>query len=196
MLNNIDYKDKKRVLQTKVIVGKGKQQFFVEKDICISPPCPPAFKVESVDVSIDVYDTKLITGGGCKWGWAKVIFNAWLCKNIVYKTVEHVHNGIVNGPLYASTLKIPIGGFIELEPVKGEKIKEGDIVEVISARLEGAKEELHDEIRLCSDVKVFRKLLEKAVVEIEVKVVSIDHVCVKEEKLELDEAMEEEADAF
>lgn len=180
-------KEKKRTLQAKVIVGRGKEQFFVEKDIIISPPSPPVFELVDVDVKVDVYDTKVITGGDCKCGWAKVIFNAWICKNIIYKTLEHVHDGTVNGPLFHSTLKIPVGGFVEVEPVRGEKIKEGDIAEVISAKLEGAKEELHDEICVCKDIKLYKKLLEKSVVGIEFKVVRVEHVCIKEAEKDAEE---------
>ena len=186
-MNGFECKERKRTLQAKVIVGKGKQQFFVEKDIFISPPSPPVFEIVAVDVNIDVYDMKLITGGDCKCGWAKVIFNAWVCKNIIYKTLEHVHDGTVNGPLFHSTLKIPVGGFVEVHPVKGERIKEGDIAELISAKFEGAKEELHDEIRLCKDIKLFKKLLEKAVFEVEFKVVRVEHVCVKDAGEEIEE---------
>jgi hypothetical protein len=197
-LNELEYKDKKRTLQTKVIVGKGKGQFFVESDITVSPPSPPIFKIEDVDVKVDVFDTKVITGGDCKWGWAKVIFNAWVCKNVVYKTVEHIHDGIVNGPLYHVTFKVPVGGFVEVEAVKGEKIKEGDIVEVVKAKFEGAKEEPHDEMYIgCDKIKVFKKLLEKMVVEIEFKVVRIEHVCIKAEcPMMQDPILEEEPDTL
>ncbi len=212
-------KEKKRVLQTKVIVGKGKSQFFVESDICI-PPSPPIFKIVAVDAEVEVFDTKIITGGDCKWGWAKIIFNAVIKKNVIYKTVEHIHDGIVNGPLYAVTFKVPFGGYVDVEPLKGEKVKDCDIVEVLKAKFEGAKEVPHDEVlvyakaeearkpeirgcrmpddmrgckmmheEVCElkkeeekhEVKVFKKLLEKMVVELEFKVVRTEHVCVEEE---------------
>lgn len=230
-MNELERKEKKRTLQTKVIVGKGEKQFFVEKDIVICPPSPPVFEIVSVDVKVDVFDTKVITGGDCEWGWAKVIFNAWIRKDIIYKTVEHVHDGTVNGPLFATTLKIPLGGFVDVEPLKGEKIKEGDIAEVIKAKFEGAKEELHDEIRIkkmnneirgckmnedmrCklpgdmhgltmleeeerAEIKVFKKLLEKAVFEIEFKIVRIEHVTVKEEHHKKEDLLlEEEPDTL
>lgn len=212
-------KEKKRILQTKVIVGKGKSQFFVESDTCIAPPSPPVFKIVAVDAEVEVYDAKLITGGDCECGWAKVLFNAKIKKNVIYKTVEHIHDGTVNGPLYHSTFCVPFGGFVEIEALKGEKIKECDIAEVIKAKFEGAKEVLHDEaiirckkeeprvkyeeMRGCrmndgckkheeacevkkleeerDEVKVYNKLLEKMVVEIEFKVVRVEHVCVEEE---------------
>ena len=37
---------KKKILQVPVVVGKGSAQFFIEKDVKISPPSPPIYKIE------------------------------------------------------------------------------------------------------------------------------------------------------
>lgn len=157
----------KKTLQVPVIVGEGEAQFFIEKDICISPPSPPVYKIEDIKKWIDVYSLKVICG--------KVIFNAYLWKNIVYKTVEHVHDGIVNGPMYHSTLKIPFGGFVEIKPYKGEKVCEGDCPELLEACVEGAKDILHDDECILGET-VYNSLLEKTVVKLKFKVTRTEHV--------------------
>jgi hypothetical protein len=158
---------KKKILQVPVIVGKGSAQFFIEKDVKISPPSPPIYKIEKIDKWVDVYDCHVIPG--------KVIFNAFLWKNIAYKTVEDVCDGIVNGPIYHSTFKIPFGGFVEIDPIGCEKVKEGDVAELLEAFVEGEKDFLHGET-WCKGVKVFEKLLEKDVVKVVFKVVRKEHI--------------------
>ncbi|HBR03477.1 MAG TPA: hypothetical protein DD738_12800, partial [Ruminiclostridium sp.] len=71
---------KRKILQVPVIVGKGSEQFFVEKDVKISPPSPPIFKIEEIEKKVVVTDAQVIPG--------KVIFNAYIWKNVIYKTVE------------------------------------------------------------------------------------------------------------
>ena len=160
----------KKTLQVPVIVGEGEAQFFIEKDICISPPSPPVYKIEDIKKWIEVYSAKVICG--------KVIFNAYLWKDIVYKTVEHVHDGTVNGPVYHSTLKIPFGGFVEIKPYDCEKVTEGDDPELLEAVVEGAKDILHDEECILGET-VFNKLLEKTVVKLKFKVTRPQHVKVE-----------------
>jgi len=157
---------KKKVLQVPVIVGKGSAQFFVEKDVTISPPSPPIFKIVDIEKKVIVTDVAVIPG--------KVIFNAYLWKNVIYKTVEDVCDGIVNGPIFHSTFKIPFGGFVEIDS-KGDKCKEGDIAELLEAYVEGEKDYLHGETS-CKGVPVFTKLLEKDVVKLVFKVVRIEHL--------------------
>jgi hypothetical protein len=166
---------KKKVLQVPVIVGKGSEQFFVEKDVKISPPSPAIYKIEHIDKKVIITDAHVIPG--------KVIFNAYIWKNVLYKTVEEVHDGIVNGPIYHATFKIPFGGFVEIKPIGCEKVKEGDVAELLEAYVEGEKDFLHDET-ICQGQKVYCSLLEKDVGKVAFKVVRTEHVdvCVEEEK--------------
>lgn len=157
----------KKILQVPVIMGEGEEQFFIEKDICIAPPSPPVYMIEDVKEWVDVYSTKVINN--------KVIFNAYLWKDIVYKTVEHVHDGTVNGPMYHSTFKLPFGGFVKIKHFDNEKVKEGDTAELLEARVEGSKDHLHDEC-VIQGFKVYNKLLEKTVVKLRFKVTRIEHV--------------------
>jgi hypothetical protein len=174
---------KKKILQVPVIVGKGSEQFFVEKDVTISPPSPPIFKIVEIEKKVVVTDTSVIPG--------KVIFNAFIWKNVIYKTVEDVSDGIVNGPLFHATFKIPFAGFVEIKPIGCDKIKESDTAELLEAFVEGEKDFLHGE-STCKGITVFDKLLEKDVVKITFKVVRTEHVPVEceEEEHEKEEKKE------
>ena len=160
----------KKILQVPVIVGEGEEQFFVEKDITVAPPSPPVYMVEEIKKWVEVYSKKVICD--------KVIFNAYLWKNIVYKTVEHVHDETVNGPVYHSTLKIPFGGFVKIKHFDGEEVKEGDKAELLEAFVEGERDHWHDESCI-QGITVYNKLLEKTVVKLKFKVTRIEHVPVK-----------------
>lgn len=176
---------KKKILQVPVIVGKGSEQFFVEKDVTISPPSPPIFKIVEIEKKVIITDVSVIPG--------KVIFNAFIWKNVIYKTVEDVCDGIVNGPIFHSTFKIPFGGFVEMEPVGCDKPKEGDVAEVLEAFVEGEKDFLHGETT-CKGVPVFTKLLEKDVVKITFKVVRTEHIPVVCEDYEEEKEKEEKCE--
>lgn len=162
-----------KVLQTKVIVGTGTAQFFLEEDIRFVPPIPPVFYVEEIKKMIDVYDTKVIPG--------KVIFNAWVWKNINYKTAKKISEdgSQVNGPLWHSTTKKPLAGFVVIKPSPGEKILEGDQAEVTEAFVEGEKDELGGDVDMGCGVKVYTKIHEKMVIRISFKVVRTEHVPVQ-----------------
>lgn len=166
---------KKKILQVPVIVGKGSDQFFIEKDVTIAPSNPPIFKIEKIDKKVIITDASVIPG--------KVIFNAYIWKNVTYKTVEDVCDGVVYGQINHVTFKIPFGGFVEMKPIGCEKIDECDTAELIEAYVEGEKEFLHDET-ICKGQKVFCSLLEKDVVKVTFKVVRTEHipVCVEEDK--------------
>ena len=158
---------KKKILQVPVVVGKGSEQFFVEKDVKISPPSPPIFKIEEIDKKVVITDASVIPG--------KVIFNAYIWKNVIYKTVEDVCDGIVNGPIFHATFKIPFGGFVEIDPIGCNKVKEGDVAELLEAFVEGEKDFLHCESTY-KGVTVFNELLEKDVVKVCFKVIRIEHI--------------------
>ena len=158
---------KRKIIQVPVVIGKGEGQFFVENEVQISPPCPPIYKIEKIDRWVDVYSYSVIPG--------KVIFNAYLWKNVLYKTVEDVcDQGVVNGPVYHATFKTPFGGFVEIDPIGCEKITEKDVAELLEAYVEGEKTYL-----LCEDTlkcqKVYKKLLEKDVVKLVFKVTRTEH---------------------
>jgi len=167
----------KKELQVPVVVGVGSEQFFIEKEIKVSPPSPPIFEIKEIKKWIEVYDVKVIPG--------KVIFNAYLWKDINYKTVEHVHDDSVNGPLFHITTKIPFGGFVTIKPVDGEKVCAGDTPELIEAVVEGEIDDLQGKTVVCG-VPAFEKLLEKSVVRLTFKVVRVQHVLVDDSKDEKD----------
>lgn len=160
----------KKVLQVPVIVGEGSEQFFIDKEITVSPPSPPVYEVKDIKKWIDVYSTKVIKG--------KVIFNAYLWKDINYATVEHVHDGTINGPLYHCTTKIPFAGFVEIRPYPHEEVCEGDKAELLSAVVEGAKDHWKGECNVQGET-VYTKLHEKTVVKLKFKVTRVEHVAVE-----------------
>jgi hypothetical protein len=152
----------KKILQVPVVIGKGEQQFFIEKEICIEPPCPPVYMIKEIKKWIDVYDFKVICG--------KVIFNAYLWKDINYKTVENVCKDSVCGPVYHYTTKIPFGGFVPICALKpGTKVEEGDTAHLLEAVIEGERDHWCGEIQKCG-VKVYTKLIEKTIVKLKFKV--------------------------
>ncbi|MBF8983165.1 DUF3794 domain-containing protein [Lutibacter sp. B2] len=169
----------KKLIQVPVIIGKGSKQTLVVTELQISPPSPPVFRVKDIDEKVVITNKKVIPG--------KVIINGFIDKNINYKTLEHFHDGAVNGPLYHYTAQIPFSTFIDVIPNKGEEITEGDNCEILEAFVEGEKTELlcpvspaeHGE---SCDPKppcpppVYRKLLEKSVVKIVVKITRIEHI--------------------
>lgn len=164
---------RKKTLQVPVIVGEGDAQFFVEKDTVIAPPSPPVFKILDVEHSVEIITAKVIKG--------KVIFNALLCKTVKYSTVEHQHDGTINGPVYHSTFKVPFGGFVELEDYPGEKVCEEAKAELLEAEVEGSKDILHDETCV-EGITAYNRLLEKTVVRLKFKAVTIQHVEVETDK--------------
>ena len=164
---------KKKILQVPVIVGKGSEQFFVEKDLCLAPSSPPIYKIEKIDKKVVITDASVIPG--------KVIFNAYIWKNVTYKTVEDVCDGVVYGDIHHATFKIPFGGFVEMKPIGCEKIDECDTPELLEAFVEGEKDSYIT--RLNAKDKSILQPLEKDVVKITFKVVRAEHVpvCVDEE---------------
>jgi hypothetical protein len=156
-----------KILQVPVVIGKGEEQFFIEKEICFAPPTPPVYMVKDIKKWVDVYDMKAICG--------KIIFNAYLWKDINYKTVERVCDDVVSGPLYHYTIKIPFGGFVVID----SDVKDGDKAELLEATIEGEKDEWCGEI-LKQGIKVYTKLVEKTVVRLKFKVDRIEEICVEE----------------
>lgn len=156
----------KKIIQVPVVIGKGEDQFFVEKEICIAPPCPPVYMVKEIKKWVDVYDITTICG--------KVLFNAYLWKDINYKTVEKACGNFVSGPVYHYTTKIPFGGFVEINPF----VKPGDKAELLEAKIEGERDDWQGAI-IKQGVKVYTKLVEKTVIKLKFKVDRIEEICVE-----------------
>jgi hypothetical protein len=172
----------KKALEVPVIIGKGEQQFFIEKEMCFNPPCPPVYSVKDIKKWVEVYDSATICG--------KVIFNAYLWKDICYTTIDKACCEALCGPVYHYTVKIPFGGFVDIN----DKVKDGDIAELVEACVVGAKDEWCGEAEK-QNVKVYTKLVEKTVVKLKFKVSRLEEVFIetyeKEEEEEKDGCCEE-----
>lgn len=124
--------DKIKVVQAKVVVGKGSGDFFKEVDFDF-PMGKELFMIQKVHKWIDVYDVKVVGGN-------KVIFNAWIYKNVAYKTACHPcvdKDGIVtvSGDIVHITKRIPLAGCIDVETDCGFKFKKGDKAEGLEAEV-------------------------------------------------------------
>lgn len=88
-----------------------------------------------------------------------VMFNAWITKNVIYKTVQSGFNGTnkvgtgfiddygyptVSGPMFQMTKLINFGGNIILDLPNGEMLKEDDRVVVLSAKIVGTHDKLYN----------------------------------------------------
>lgn len=181
-----DY-DKKRdvkVIQTKVIKGTGCKDFFLEADFDF-PQGTPLYLIESIDTWVDVYDTKVI----CE---DKVIFNAWVYKNIIYKVVSGSpvqDDGVtVTGGVDHITKAIPLAGCIDIDTKKCVKLDPcRDFAEVIKAKVIGHVEDTLEKVEIKQGngdsfnppVFVYGSLHEKMCVRIDLKVVRWEHVSVE-----------------
>ena len=185
---NRQYPDKK-IIQTKVIVGKGEEDFFLESDFNFDkiPDAEPFLKIVDIDTWVDVYDAQVIKGN-------KVIFNAWIYKNVTYKMVkgclEESPDGevTINGAIRHITKRIPLAGCIDIKSKEKINPKE-DIAEVLDAYVIGEVEETLEKSALrTATAKVeppiyeYKKLHEKMCVKIAVKVVRWEHVQIKTEE--------------
>ena len=160
-----------KLIQVPVVKGKGSEQFFVEKEISVPCACPPIYSIKDIKKSVDVFDVKVIKG--------KVIFNAFLRKDIVYTTVDKKFCDSVCGPVFHFTAKIPFGGFVEIKPIYGEMLMgECEIAKLLEAKIEGSRELLTGEIEK-DGVKVFTKLIEKDIVKLKFKVERIEEIKVE-----------------
>ena len=90
---------KKKILQVPVIVGKGSEQFFVEKDLCIAPSNPPIYKIEKIDKKVVIIDANVIPG--------KVIFNAYIWKTLLTKPWRMFVTGLSTDK-YSRNLQNPL----------------------------------------------------------------------------------------
>ncbi len=157
----------KKTLQVPVIVGEGEAQFFVEEDVTVAPPSPPVYEIQNIKRHVEIVTAKVVKN--------KVLFNAILWKAVYYTTVEHVHDGTINGPVYHSSFKVPFGGFVDLCPYPGEEVCEGATPELLKGEVLGSKEVLHDE-KCVDGIKVYNKLLEKTIVSLRFKATTLQHI--------------------
>lgn len=174
-----------KVIQTKVIKGKGEEDFFLEADFTFD--CK-FFKIESVDTWVDVYDTTVINGN-------KVIFNAWVYKNVIFKVADTASqtDGVVtiNGPIKHITKRIPLAGCIDIHLKDKEKVcPQEDIAEVLEAYVIGDVEEnlYPSEIQDSNNsgfvppIYAYWGLHEKMCVKVAVKVVRWEHVEIEDKR--------------
>lgn len=164
------------IIQVPVVIGKGEVQVLVVKELTISPPGPPIWKIKEIDKEVLITNLVVIPVDCGRKG--KIIFNGLIIKNINYKTVDEVCHNTVSGPLFHSTTKIPFEGFIEITPERGEKVKEGDKAEILEAFVEGEKDELLCPEKIEGEI-VFNKILEKMLVFVKAKIVRIEEIAVQ-----------------
>lgn len=165
------------LIQVPVIKGEGSKQIFIDKTITLAgnADMPFAWKIHSVDfkVDIDSKDLKVLPG---KPG--KVILNGCLKKNIVYKVLAGKDaNGVAYGPMHHVTVEYIFGDFIDLNKYC-EDIKASDIAEVLEAFVEGFNEELEDPQTGGAET-VYKKIHEKIVIKIKLKVTRTEHLQVE-----------------
>ncbi|CUO19305.1 MULTISPECIES: hypothetical protein [Clostridium] len=182
--HDYDKKHDVKVIQTKVIKGTGCKDFFLEADFDF-PQGTPLYLIESIDTWVDVYDTKVI----CE---DKVIFNAWVYKNIIYKVVSGSpvqDDGVtVTGGVDHITKAIPLAGCINIDTKKCGKLDPcRDFAEVIKAKVIGHVEDKLEKVEIKQGngesfnppVFVYGSLHEKMCVRIDLKVVRWEHVSVE-----------------
>ncbi len=195
MKDNIDLIPipQKKTLQVPVKIGWGEKQELVVKEFTISPPSPPIFRIKDVDKEVVITQTKLVPTvkyidpaedlDGCVpcWWWSKVIINGYIDKNVNYKTITDFTSEDVNGPLYHFTTRVPFSTFIEMK--SKEPVKETDKVEILSAVVEGEKDDLLDPNPVAANAPewaiTYNELLEKILIRITAKIVRIEEVTVQ-----------------
>lgn len=178
-----DEKHDLKLIQTKVIKGTGCEDFFLEADFDF-PVGTPLYLIESIDTWVDVYDTKVICEN-------KVIFNAWVYKNIIYKVVSGSpvqDDGVtVTGGVDHITKAIPLAGCINIDTQKCGKLDPcRDFVEVIKAKVIGHVEDKLEKVEIKNGgssfnppVFVYGSLHEKMCVRIDLKVVRWEHLSIE-----------------
>ena len=187
---NYNKKQEKKLIQTKVIKGKGSEDFFLEADFTIPDTTGqgPLYLIESVTTWVDVYDAKVVCDN-------KVIFNAWVYENIIYKVFDDAtseEGGVtVTGPVAQVTKSVPLAGCINIDTKHCGKLNPcEDIVEVLNAKVVGGVEDkLGEQEEFDSEnnpfnppIYTYGRIHEKMCIKIEVKVVRWEHVAVETEE--------------
>ena len=189
MKDEIDYNQipPKKILQVPVKIGWGEKQKLVVKEATISPPSPPIFRIKDVDKEVVITQTKLVPTDICNAGpdgnrWrSKVIINGYIDKNVNYKTITDFTSEDVNGPLYHFTTRVHFSTFVEMMSEK--PVVETDKVEILSAVVEGEKEDLLDPNPVPEGAPdwaiTYNSLLEKILIRITAKIVRVEEVTVR-----------------
>lgn len=176
----------KKTIQVPVVKGKGEKQHLVVEEFTILPPNPPIFRIVDVDKKVVITDTKLLPSvkydsreepGGADW-WSKVIINGYIDKNVSYKTISDCTSENVNGPLFHFTTRVYFATYLEIK--SEEQLYDTDKVEILSAVVEGEKEELLDPVPVpkCAPewAVTYKKLLEKILIRITAKVTRTEEI--------------------
>lgn len=130
-----------KIIQQKIVTGKGSGEFYIESNFDFRDY--PFWEIESSSTKVDVYKAMIITNN-------KVLFNSWVYKSIVYKTIDNGlgvidEEGIItlNGQLKHKTKRIPLNGVISIEAIKESDniIPNKDLVKVINAYVSAEIEE-------------------------------------------------------
>jgi len=172
----------KKLLQVPVIKGFGEKQELVVSQITIAPPNPAIFRIIKIDKEVKITNYQLVSTSepdDCQSYWkAKVIIDGFVDKNILYKTITDFTEESVSGPVFQFTTRVDFATFVEVKAK--EPIYRTDNVEILSAYVEGEKEELLDANCLAEDAPTFavtyNSLLEKMIVKIKLKITRIEHV--------------------
>ncbi|HEY8892251.1 MAG TPA: SPOCS domain-containing protein [Clostridium sp.] len=173
-----------KMLQVPVIKGFGEKEELVVSRLIIAPPNPPIFRIVAIDKEVTITDFKLASvcdnRDGETWK-SKVIIDGFIDKNILYKTISEFTPEAVGGPVFQFTTRINFATFVEV--ISKEPIYLTDHVEILSAFVEGEKEELLDPNHVAvgaPDFAVtFNSILEKMIVKITLKITRTEHVSVK-----------------
>jgi hypothetical protein len=174
-----------KILQVPVIKGFGEKEELVVCQLTISPPNPPIFRIIEIDKVVTISNFKLASISepeeGQLWWKAKVIIDGFIDKNILYKTITECTDVAVGGPVYHFTTRIDFATFVEVKSKYPMLIT--DHVEILSAFVEGEKDELLDpnDVAICApDFAItYNTLLEKMIVKIKLKITRQEHVCLK-----------------
>lgn len=175
----------KRLIQVPRIVGFGEKQEFVVEELTISPPSPAVFRIKDIDKIVVITDFKLVPlnmdnyeSKICDKFFGKVIINGYVDKNINYKTIADFTATDVNGPLFQFTTRVEFATFVEV--IATEPIKETDNVEILSAFVEGEKDELLNPNPVPAGAPswavTYNSILEKMIIYIKLKVTRSDHI--------------------
>lgn len=133
-----------KVIEVNTLIGTGEGDFYETIDFEFGPASKEQlFIIQSVDKWLDIYDAKIVCEN-------KVIFNGYLWKNIIYKTVcdtevDKDRTVVVKGDLKQQTIRKRIEGFIDIVPEEGEYVNpKTDSAIVLYSKVIGEVEETID----------------------------------------------------
>jgi hypothetical protein len=172
----------KKKIQVPVVVGYGEKQELVVNLATVSPPSPPVFRIKDIDKIVEIFDYKVVPIDEKKDGiWkVKVIIDAFIDKNVNYKTITDWDDIAVNGPVFQFTLRVYFNTFIEV--CLNEPICEKDNLDVtfLEAFVEGEKDELLSPnpplVGAPTWAITYNQLLEKMIVKIKLKVTKTEDI--------------------